>query len=71
MTAIRRRLILLTSTATVAFAGGIALLLPVPASAANDFGQHVAVCAKDMGFTGDHNPGIHQGRSGWDRDAHC
>ena len=32
-----------------------------------DYGQHVAACAEAMGgFTADHNPGMHQGRSGWD-----
>ena len=31
-----------------------------------DNGQHVRVCAQTMGFTGQHNPGMHQGFSGWD-----
>ena len=32
-----------------------------------DFGQHVAVCAHQMGgFTGSYNPGMHQGIAGWD-----
>lgn len=30
------------------------------------FGQHVSQCAKTMGFSGLHNPGMHQGKSGWD-----
>ena len=72
MAADRRRLIPPMTAATIVFAGSVGtLLLPAPASAADDFGQHVAVCAKDMGFTGDHNPGMHQGRAGWDREAQC
>jgi hypothetical protein len=31
-----------------------------------NFGQHVSSCAQTMGFTADHNPGVHQGASGWD-----
>lgn len=54
-----------------AVAGAIAILaIAAPASAAEangrDFGQHVRTCAQTMGFTGDHNPGMHQGYSGWD-----
>ena len=30
------------------------------------FGHHVANCARVMGFDGDHNPGMHHGTSGWD-----
>jgi len=31
------------------------------------YGQHVRDCAQTMGgFTGDHNPGMHRGASGWD-----
>ena len=46
-------------------------LIPVTASASTgsgrDFGQHVANCAQLMGgFSGTHNPGMHQGFAGWD-----
>lgn len=37
----------------------------VAASVQADFGSHVANCAQTHGFDGDHNPGMHQGRSGW------
>ena len=59
-------------------AGGLAagaLALPAPAMALSaspagsgaGYGQHVATCAKAMGgFAGEHNPGMHHGRSGWD-----
>lgn len=33
--------------------------------AANDYGQHVRHCAQTMGFTAEHNPGMHHGNSGW------
>ncbi len=39
---------------------------PAAADSGRTFGQHVASCAKAVGFDGDHNPGMHQGRSGWD-----
>lgn len=47
------------------------LLIAVPAAATADpatpnFGQHVSTCAQTMGFSADHNPGMHQGASGWD-----
>ena len=37
-----------------------------PAQAGTGFGQHVSQCARTMGFSADHNPGMHQGISGWD-----
>lgn len=30
------------------------------------YGQHVSECAQTMGFSSDHNPGMHHGLSGWD-----
>ena len=52
------------------------LLLPVPASAdtgstGRDFGGHVVMCAQDMGFNGQHNPGMRQGFAGWDVAHMC
>ena len=29
------------------------------------YGQHVSECAKTMGFSGEMNPGMHLGRTGW------
>jgi hypothetical protein len=56
-------------TAAAALAAAT-LLTAAPAAqgapAAGDFGQHVRVCAQTMGFTGQHNPGMHQGQAGWD-----
>lgn len=37
-----------------------------PVSNGPAFGQHVSQCAHAMGFSAEHNPGMHQGRSGWD-----
>ena len=42
-----------------------------PATAAGDFGDHVSTCAQTIGFNADHNPGMHQGRSGWDPTHSC
>lgn len=36
-----------------------------------EFGQHVVACEQAMGFTGQHNPGMHEGFSGWDPDHMC
>jgi hypothetical protein len=52
------------------------LALAAPAAAVADsasgrqFGQHVRVCAQTMGFTGEHNPGMHHGYAGWN-DMTC
>lgn len=45
--------------------------LTLPATAAEDFGQHVRTCAQGMGLDGQMNPGMHQGRSGWDPSMTC
>ncbi|WP_232547443.1 hypothetical protein [Propioniciclava soli] len=53
---------------------GALLLVATPAHAANanaDYGQHVRHCTQHMGFSGDHNPGMHQGKSGWDPMHMC
>ena len=42
-----------------------------PATAADDFGDHVRTCAQDIGFSADHNPGMHQGDHGWDPTHTC
>lgn len=42
--------------------------VPAPAS---QYGQHVAACARTMGFDGAHNPGLHRGKSGWDPSHTC
>jgi hypothetical protein len=59
------RTAVITAAATLlALPAGPALATAAPASG---FGQHVSGCAQDMGgFAGDHNPGMHQGASGWD-----
>ena len=63
----RNRLLALTAiTAALTFA-----IPAAPALAdASSYGQHVRDCAQTMtGFTGDHNPGMHRGASGWDGAA--
>lgn len=35
------------------------------------FGHHVVHCAQVAGFDGMHNPGMHQGFSGWSPDHQC
>ena len=59
---------------TVIVVASSGLLLAGPAQAADsnaDFGQHVKACAQTMGFDGTHNPGMHQGKSGWDPGHTC
>lgn len=36
-----------------------------------DFGRHVVMCAQTIGFSGQHNPGVHQGFVGWDPSHTC
>lgn len=60
--------------ATVVALAGSGLLVAVPAQAADSnaaFGQHVSTSAQTMGFDGMHNPGMHQGKSGWDPTHTC
>ena len=40
-----------------------------PASGAENFGNHVSRCARDVGFDAAHNPGMHRGAAGWDGSA--
>ena len=62
----------MTKTALVAMPlllGSLLIAAPVAAladPATPNFGQHVSTCAQTMGFSADHNPGMHQGVSGWD-----
>ncbi|MFZ1412120.1 MAG: hypothetical protein WAS07_11720 [Micropruina sp.] len=54
--------------------GGAMAFVASPAFAANanaDFGHHVHHCVHHMGFDGEHNPGMHQGKSGWDPAHVC
>ena len=58
----------------IAFLATSGLLVAAPAEAASsnaDFGQHVRTCAQTMGFDGTHNPGMHEGKSGWDPSHTC
>lgn len=64
----------LSKAAVVVLLAGVGVLATAPAQAAStnaDFGQHVATCAKTMGFDGVNNPGMHQGKSGWDPSHMC
>lgn len=56
-----------------ALAGGVLLTAGVgaPAAASGDFGDHVSTCAQTVGFSADHNPGMHRGRHGWDPTHGC
>ena len=60
-----KRLAVIAATVTgLALPASPALAAP---SNGDTFGAHVAGCAQLMGgFTGDHNPGMHRGASGWD-----
>ena len=59
------------------FAGSIAVVALLvaglasakPASGAENFGNHVSRCARDVGFDAAHNPGMHRGAAGWDGSA--
>ena len=64
----------LATGALVLAAGLVGIGTPASASASmagGEFGQHVATCTQTMGFTGEMNPGMHQGFSGWSPDHTC
>lgn len=44
---------------------------PVTGGAGADYGHHVSTHARDQGFSGQMNPGGHQGYSGFDEHHHC
>ena len=54
-----------------ALAAAVLTVGATPAAADGDFGDHVITCAQTVGFSGDHNPGMHQGRHGWDPTHTC
>ena len=64
---------LFRATAVLALAGAGALAAgPAQAADANsDYGHHVSNCAQTMRFDGTHNPGMHQGKSGWEPGHMC
>lgn len=66
------RIIRLVCVAAVA---AVSVITATPAQAAPapvaGYGQHVKMCAQMMGFDGDHNPGMHQGRASWDPSHTC
>lgn len=56
-----------TMLGAAAIAAVALLVAATPAQAAHgrEFGGHIASCAQTMGFDGEHNPGMHNGHSGW------
>lgn len=63
----RRAAVLLAASAACAVAAA-------PASAVtpqDEYASHVVTCQRHHGFDGVMNPGMHQGRSGWDPDHSC
>jgi hypothetical protein len=62
---------LVLSVAVAAASAILVLGTPAAASAevepsGQDFGKHVSDCARTLGHSGSHNPGMHQGFSNWD-----
>ncbi|HEU4542442.1 MAG TPA: hypothetical protein VFR23_15045 [Jiangellaceae bacterium] len=47
-----------------------AMAQPDGAESGDDFGRHVAECARDMKVDGEHNPGVHEGFASW-HGQHC
>lgn len=50
---------------------GLVASAPAQAASGRDFSEHVRACQQEMGFNGMHNPGMHQGFSGWDPAHAC
>jgi hypothetical protein len=64
----RRIAILIGATvATAASAAPAAIALTPP----DDYASHVVSCQQEHGFDGVMNPGMHEGRSGWDPEHAC
>jgi len=62
----------ITRTAVALTLAPAAVMVAGPVAVADDdFGQHVRMCAQEHGFDGDHNPGMHQGKSEWDPSHVC
>lgn len=59
------------TTAAAAAALVVVLSASMPATAGGEFGEHVSACARTSGFSGDHNPGMHQGFHRWDSSHAC
>lgn len=64
--------------ATLAALAALASIALAPSTAAlaasgdgSAYGHHVAQCAQDIGFSGMHNPGMHQGFKGVPEDHEC
>jgi hypothetical protein len=55
----------------VGMTGVVAATAVGSAQASDEFGRHVAICAQSMGFSADHNPGMHHGYAGWSPDHTC
>lgn len=66
-----RKLFRGTAVLALAGAGMLAAGSAQAADANFDFGQHVSSCAQSMGFDGTHNPGMHEGKSGWEPGEMC
>lgn len=56
------------ATVVLAFAGSGT---PTEAASGEDYGQHVRMCAQDIGFDESHHPGTHTGFAGWDPTHAC
>jgi len=65
----------ITASAGLLLAGVLVSLGAVTGAASastnHDFSRHVRDCQQNMGFDGTMNPGMHQGRSGWDPTHVC
>ena len=67
----RKRHLLLSAAVAGLLSSGALAFVPAAEAVTTDatgaeFGWHVSECAQTMGFSGDHNPGMHQGFAGWD-----
>jgi hypothetical protein len=64
-----RRLVVIGAAAAAVVATPVAAAA-VPGTG-QEFGQHVSTCAQTMEFDGTHNPGMHEGFTGWEAMHDC
>lgn len=62
------RVLAVTAT-TAALSMPAAAAVAAAPNGADNFGQHVVTCTQGSEHAGTHNPGMHQGASGWGGQA--
>jgi hypothetical protein len=60
-----KRIAAITGVILMAGIGSLSIAFAGESPSGSSFGRHVSNCAQTMGFSGEHNPGMHQGFADW------